>query len=190
MSIEAALAALTDAVQKNTETSLAVIAALKVTGENQERLIAGQAAAIEKVEAPKRTRAKKDEAPADAAEKVDTPPAADTSNTRVVSDDDLRALAGNWLGGKGVDGKADEKLEKAQIDERRAFIASLMTELGTAKLCGPESKLDEDGRKKASFYIMRKAEGLKVDFGADYDFDGDVTQGGEPEAAAEDDLGI
>lgn len=160
---------------------LALIAALKVTGENQERLIAGQAAAIEKVEASKqtRTRAKKDEQ-APAAEK---PESQDDTPTVTVSDDDLRQVAGDFL-------KGDGKLTAEQVTERRDFVASVMAELGTKKLCGPESTLDADGRKKASFFIKRKGEGLKVDFGADYDFDGDVTQGGEPEASAEDDLGI
>lgn len=185
MTIEAAIAGLTEAMNKNTETGLALIAALKVTGENQERLIAGQAAAIEKVEAPKqtRTRAKKDEQ-APVAEKPESQeePLQDTP-TVTVSDDDLRQVAGDFL-------KGDGKLTAEQVTERRDFVASVMAELGTKKLCGPESTLDADGRKKASFFIKRKGEGLKVDFGADYDFDGDVTQGGEPEASAEDDLGI
>lgn len=162
---------------------LALIAALKVTGENQERLIAGQAAAIEKVEAPKqtRTRTKKDEQ-APAADPTPEPEPALTA-TVTVSDDDLRQAAGDFL-------KGDGNLTAEQVTERRDFVASVMAELGTKKLCGPESTLDADGRKKAAFFIKRKGEGLKVNFGADYDFDGDVTQGGEPEASAEDDLGI
>lgn len=181
MSIEAALAGLTEATTKNTETALALIAALKVTNEYQERLVAGQAAAIEKVEAPKRTRgAAKAAEPA----KTEEPAQEPAQETTGVSDDDLRDLAGTYLGGK------NEKtpLTAEQVTERRGFIAAMMKELGTAKLCGPESTLDDDGRKKAAFYIRRASEGLKVDFSADYDFDGDPTQGGAVEE--EEDLGI
>ena len=60
MSLEAVLA-------ENTQAMASLTEMLKVTAANQERLIAGQQAALEKVDAPARartTRAKKDDAPA------------------------------------------------------------------------------------------------------------------------------
>lgn len=172
MSIDTALAEL------NTNI-LSLIAALKVTSEFQERLVAGQAAAIDKVEGAKTTRrsTKKDEAPVVDPVVAETPKV-DAAPTRVVADADLRAAAAAYLKGDGSD-----------PTPRKEFIASVMQELGTPMLCGDKSTLDDDGRKKADFYIRRKAEGLKVDFDAEYDFDGEVTQGdGEPDG--DEDFGI
>ncbi|WP_242136965.1 hypothetical protein [Sphingomonas sp. TREG-RG-20F-R18-01] len=175
MSIDTAIAEL------NTNI-LALVAALKVTGENQERLIAGQGAAIAKVEAPKRTRRTKEEIAADDAAAAATGTASTTeadtgAKARTVSDEELRAIAPKYL-----NGTVDDATKK------REFMQSMMAELGTSKLCGPESKLDADARLRAAFYLERKAEGLPVDFSAEYDFNGDPTQpGSEP---AEDDFGV
>src|SRR3569623_1850902 len=155
MSLEAAIAELT-------QSNLALIAQLKITGENQERLIAGQVAAIDKVEAPKaaRTRAKAAETPAAGPteqKQPETPPAVEPTggDLPTVSDAELKATAQKYLG-------LDQ--DPKSLTERRNFVAAVMKELDTPMLCGEKSTLDNDGRCKAAFYIMRATAGLAVDF--------------------------
>jgi hypothetical protein len=199
MSIEAALAELTAALQENTKTSLAVLAALNVTASNQERLIAGQGAAIDKVEAGKatpapRTRKKATEEPAvmetgaDVAEPVSEPEAKKPA-ARVITEDDLRTLAGEWL---------SAQTDPAKRKEVGEFCKDVAENFGKKKLVGPvvEGKEhlgagidDPEELKQAWFFISRKQAGLPVDFKADYDFDGAIDQGAAP-AAADDEFDI
>jgi len=63
---------------------------------------------------------------------------------------------------------------------RREFIAQISGAIGATV-----STADEDGRRKALFYLERKKSGLDVDFKAEYDFAGDPKQdvGAEDEPA-------
>ena len=175
-------------------------AALNRNSDLLERVIAGQQAALDKIEGPKTTRAPKktaesegaavtqaetpppaavvEEKPAAVAPVVETPPAAAAAAAPEVTDADIRAAATAWMDGTSV-------------EERTAAAAKMSTILAQfgvgGKLTGPESVLDADQRKQARFYIQRWAAGLTVDFGADYDFDGEPTQGAA--APAEDPLG-
>lgn len=169
MSIEKLLGDLITATQEQTKSNLDLITQLKVTASFQERLVAGQAAAIEKVEAPKATRKRA----ADKAAETPTPtpeptpaPAEETAEVAKAAptSDELREIAAGYL-------SMDQ--DAAKITERRNFIGSLLQHFGSPKIAGDESTLDDEQRKQSAFFILRKKGGLSVDFGADYDFDGD-----------------
>jgi hypothetical protein len=199
MSIEATLVELTAALQENTKTSLALSAALGVTSANQERLIAGAEVAIAKVEAGKatpapRTRKKATEEPAatetgaDVAAPVSEPEAKKPTG-RVITEDDLRTLASDFMKA------ATEATERVAAGE---FLKSVAENFGLKKLVGPvvEGKehlgagiSDPEEMKQAWFFISRKQAGLPVDFKADYDFDEAIDQGAAP-AAADDEFDI
>lgn len=160
---------------ENTAAAKELTAALTRVAENQERLIAGQEKAIEKIEAGKgaasRTTKKAESAP----EKSTPEPAAEkkAAEETGVTDADVKAAATAWMNGKS----------KEQRAEAAEFIFAMLDEFGidNRMLTGPESKLSAEQRKQALFYIQRKAAGLPVDFKADYDFDGDPTQGADEE---------
>lgn len=177
MSIEAALAELTSALNKNTE--------------HLARVIAGQEAAMAKLEGTtgtttRRTRKAADEAPAaPAAEKPAAEPAAEktpepaTPAAQTFTQDDLKAVAMEWR-----NSTTDEAARKKQNE---LFVA-IAAHLGVSKMTGPEGPQDSDQIKQAVFFIRRAMAGLKVDFGADYDFDGAPDQGvAAAETPAEDD---
>lgn len=179
MSLELALA-------ENTAVNAALTEVLKQVVGNQERLLAGQIAAIDKIDGVKSGgRAGKKETPAPVAETpvapptvAETPaaPAAPAAPAPVVTDDQIKAAAHAWM------------TDKSEADRLAAakFLGEIMTSFGVGgKLTGPESKLDDEQRRQALFFIQRKAAGLEVNFSADYDFTGDPTQGA---AAAGDDL--
>ena len=174
MSIEVKLDELTKSVLGLTEM-------MKITAANQERLIAGQAAAIEKVEPAKRTRSSKKEDSATGTE--EKTPAAEPEKVevvgRVVSNDELKEIGGKFL-------TAAKDSGPDALTAARDFMNTLLEEFGSPKLTGPETTLDAEQRKKAAFYIERKGAGLPVDLNADYDFDGDPTQAGGAVAATED----
>ena len=189
--IEATLAAL----QANT-------AATEKNNELLERVIAGQTAAIDKIEAPKAARAKKETAPeAPATTPTETPvadpaPATETVKPAVeVTDDELKNAALNWMADVDPAGAADPA--KKDLAKRTAcadFFKAIVANFGLGgTLTGPKSELSAEQRAQALFYIKRKAEGLTVDFNADYDFSGDPTQGGvgneEPAVGDDDGLG-
>lgn len=198
MSIETLLAEQTAAITTNTSTMDKLIAALAVTAQNQERLIAGQAAAIDKVEGAKTTRKTKAEKEAEALTGGvvgNAEPAATVSGVagattaaepKVISEDDLRTLATGWITADGAE-KGSEIYKT-----RGTFMAGVASHLGSPTLAGPKATLDADGRKKAHFYISRKKAGHDVDFGVDYDFDGphDQDTASAPVDEEEDDLGI
>ncbi len=173
MSLEAALA-------ENTAALSALGAILAQIDQNQQRLLAGQAAAIDKVEAPKatRTRKAKDEAPAPAPEPEAAKPAAeepaptesgadDADNASdVISAEDLFAYASGYL-------SEVKDSDPATYQARGKFLKGMLTsEFGDKKI----KELDDaDDRKRVYFYLRRFAAGLKVDFAAEYDFDSDPT---------------
>lgn len=174
MSLEAALAANTEALTAHTEVMKAVVA-------NQERLLAGQQAAIEKIEAPKATRARTKDEPsketkAEPVKETKVEPVKAAADT---TDDDIKAAAAAWTNGASQEARMDAACK----------MKSVLEHFGVGgKLTGPESKLDADMRKQTVFFIKRWAAGLPVDFNADYDFDGDPKQGAA-EAASDDLLG-
>lgn len=191
MSIEERLAENTAAINRNSDLL--------------ERVVAGQAAAIEKIEGAKPSRTKPAAAaPAatPAAEPAQTPAAAEPAATPAaaaaeptpaaaaapaiveVSDDDVKAAALAWMA--KVDPTGTDMAKKTECAQKLTEIVAYFGLDG--KLTGPQSKLDAEQRQQALFFINRWAAGLTVDFSADYDFDGDPTQGAAP-AAAEDPLG-
>lgn len=164
---------LEEALDRNT-------AALLTVAGNQERLLAGQQAAIDKIEGTKAGKAAtppKDKTPA-----ATPQPTAAVVVAGVVSDEMLKNAAVGWMSAS-TKGKAEAEA-KVIKGEAAKFLGEILAHFGCGgKLTGAESKLDDEQRKQAKFFIERKAAGLTVDFSADYDFDGDVKQG----AAAESD---
>ena len=71
-----------------------------------------------------------------------------------------------FLGWLGENPDADE------IKARQAFVVELGNYFGVKQVFA-DGALDEEQRKQALFYLRRKREGLKADFSAEYDFDGD-----------------
>ena len=170
----------------NAMTALATI--MEKVVHNQERLLAGQQAAIEKVAAgnpetairrrrkPKNPDAETqttEESPAatesgeqgatTASDTKAEKPAADTKATPKFAD-----VAQKWLG----------KAEKGS-DEYKARGAKLMGILGHFG-AGKMSELPETAEDEAMFYLKRHVKGLTVTYGAAYDFAGDPEQP-EPE---------
>lgn len=189
MSLEAILAANTDALGAHTAALAANTAIL-------ERVVAGQQAALEKIDsgrpATPRAAPKKDAAPAattaQAAAATETAPVAAATSTpaasittteptvaaSVVTDADLKSAATAWMDGKSQDERLDAVKKLNSVLEHFGLAGS--------KITGPDSKLDDDQRKQARFFVRRWAAGLEVNFSADYDFDGEPTQGAPTEA--------
>jgi len=179
MSIEAKLDALIEALAANT-------AQLTVLAANHERLIAGQQAAIDKIETPKatRTRKPKEEEPAGNAAEAASTGSAEAAATAVVersvSDDDVKKVALQYRE------RAETDAQKKKCAE---FMASLLARYNTPKLVGPDATLDDDQRKEAEFFFRRLLAGCTVDLSADYDLDGDPAQAGAAPAEEDDPLG-
>lgn len=185
MSLEAEIAELRGTITALTEVLKQQIA---VT----ERVVAGQAAAIEKLEAAKpssagtRTRKQKEEpaaaadegksndAPADTASgAADASSASEEKKPAHPTGADLEAHIKAWTG------STDDADERAK---RVAVLRDIATHFG-GKGFAP---LIENPRE-AYFYVERAKAGLTIDFKADYDFDGDPAQGGSA-AATEDEF--
>lgn len=152
--------------------------ALNRVADNQDRLIAGQEAAIAKVEAAKPARAPRKAA----AEPTPEPePAADEASEKLTFKQHtitdaaaLEAYAKEWTGGA----EGDEKVARVQL------LKDMAAHFG----CAPkfaEFAADADRLKQVVFFIERKKAGLDVNLKADYDFDAEPTQGGAPAAAAD-----
>ena len=65
------------------------------------------------------------------------------------------------------------------------FLVAMTAHFGAKALTGPDGLNDPDQLNQAIFFVKRKATGAEVDFGADYDFDGDPAQGATAPAADE-----
>lgn len=177
MSIEALLAENTKAVQD-------LIAAIGVNSGHLERVIAGQEAAMAKLDgkpAPK-SRAKKEDTPPATEKKVE-PAAEEPKKTAVFSlpstEAEMKAYVAAWT---GATDDADERASRVD------FLKALATHFG-GKGYGALVQSEETA-KQAVFFIERKKLGLKVDLNAEYDFDGEPGQGGDSAAEAdEDDFG-
>lgn len=130
-----------------------------------------------------RAAAKKDEPAAaePAAAKADAP-----SWNPDISVEGTRALVAGYV---GQDDNAEAK--KARTENVKALFAHFGVDAFNPVATKPDAKSIEgdDNRRQAVFYITRFAEGLPVDFSAEYDFGADpLTQAVEPaaeEAAAE-----
>lgn len=178
MSIEATVAELTKAV-------LDLSAKLDVNSGHLERVIAGQEAAMAKLEgkpaATTRTRPKKEEPAAAAAEEPKTEPKKVGSNPVTSNipqtEADMKAYVAAWT---GATDDADERASRV------GFLKALADHFGGKGYAALVQS--DDTAKQAVFFIERKKLGLSVDLNAEYDFDGEPGQGGgEPAAAAEED---
>ncbi|AOR76518.1 hypothetical protein [Novosphingobium resinovorum] len=164
---------------------IALTAALNRTADNQERLIAGQQAAIEKIEGAKttttRARKPKDDAPAATTTATEKAPEVEAVKSflpdiKTGDGDALKAHIQPWLGAvaKGT----------PEAAERVGFLKAIAEHFGVEAKFGPLAEGD-DRLKQTLFYFERKKAGKPVDFKVDYDFDGDPEQ--EAEAPAGDD---
>lgn len=147
----------------------ALTAALTRVADNQDRLIAGQEAAMAKLETKStgsgrgKAAAKKAEEKAPEPEPKSFLPAIKTGDA-----DALKAHIGGWT---GATDDADEK--KARV----AFLKDMANHFGCEAKFG-ELAADDDRLKQTLFYVERKKVGLDVNFSHDYDFDGDPAQDG------------
>jgi len=183
------------AFDETTAASIAALtAALTRVGDNQERLLAGQQAAIEKIEAgkPTTTRARKTADPvvaaaAEPAAVVEKPadPApvvAETSKSFLPADvtdaASLEIYVKAWTG--AVTG--DDKVKRVDL------LKAIANHFGVAPKFGPLAET-KDRLTQTLFFIERSKKDLVVDFAADYDFAGDPAQGraSAPAADAADD---
>lgn len=163
----------------------ALTTALNRVADNQDRLLAGQQNAIEKIEAgkPATTRTRKpkekpaaaeaEEKPAAAEAVVETPAAFFTVPATV---DAFKEYVGAWTG--EVDKESPERAKR--VDLLRAIASNF----------GVGAKFPElfPHVKEAVWYIERSKAGLPVDFKADVDFDSDPAIGGAA-PADEDEFG-
>jgi hypothetical protein len=166
----------------------ALTAALGRVADNQERLLAGQQAAIDKLEGgkPATTRSRKTADPV-VAETAKTEAVVEPKPETVVTEtpkpvsflpagvtdaDTLKAYVSEWTG--AVTG--DDKVKR--VDLLKAIAQHLGVEPKFAPLSADAAKL-----KQALFFIERSKADLPVDFSADYDFAGDPKQGGASPAA-------
>lgn len=185
MSLETALA-------ENTAAMTALATIMEKMVHNQERLLAGQQAAIEKVAAgnpetatkrgrgrpPKNADAETpttEESPAatesgeaaatTASEgKVDKPKAETPAATETKATPKFADVSKKWL----------EKAEKGtdEYKKRGAAIMGILGHFGAGKM----SELPEIAEDEAMFYLKRHVKGLTVSYGAAYDFAGDPEQ--------------
>lgn len=175
MSLETVLA-------ENTAALIAHGELLKQIDQNQQRLLAGQQTAIDKVEPVKATRARKtkDETPAtttdtktgEDAAVVEEKTGTTTTAAAPVTAEQLKTFAQGWMVEDGKD--------SATYKERGPFLMDIQKHLGAEKLF---QMTDADDLKKAMFFVRRKKAGLDVNFDVEYDFDGDPEQA---EAAGDD----
>jgi len=199
MSLEQALTA-------NTEAMTALAAIMEKVAHNQERLLAGQQAAIEKVAAgnpdkPTRGRPKKNPEPE--AEPAAETPATDTPTTSEKPADTASGEAAATTASetpaaapdapppfKDVSKRWLDKAEKGSDEHKKRGVAimGILGHFGAGKM----SELKPEDEDKAMFFLKRHVKGLPVNYDAPYDFAGDPLQD-EPvveqvaEAAAEDD---
>jgi hypothetical protein len=187
MSLEATIQALIVVQEKNTDAL--------------ERLLAGREDALEQLKnaaspaaTGTRSRAKKVDTVAETVVENGAAAAATTAATASVetktvarpvdaTNDELKARIAAWLG-----------TDPAQQAERKPQLAALLAQLGSPAVAGEKSTITDEQRYHATFYVERFKAGLPVDFGADYDFDGDpLNQDApaadeEPAAAEEEDM--
>lgn len=167
MSIEQALAELTAAITKNT----AVL----------EQVLAGQGKALEVVAEGKSpttrkssTTKKADDKKADD-KKAEVTTTASSNGIIGATEEQLMTVAKAWVG-KAAD--EDEKKERSAFLAKIAAASGKYAEGENPYAAGPKSKLDDNDRGKAVFFIKRANKlGMDaVDLTADYDFSGKPEQ--------------
>lgn len=178
----------------------ALAAAIAAQTAITERVVLGQQAAIEKLEGAKaastgtRTRRKAGDdaaatpaaeeqgnaAPADTASGVDAASSASEAKP-VLNADGMKALCGAFT--KAAADDTDRAARVAWLKSLAGYFFPNGDVVGTAALVATP-----DNAKKAEFFIERKKAGLDVDFGAEYDFDGDPKQEVASTAAGGDDF--
>lgn len=168
---------------------------LERVADNQDRLIAGQAAAIEKIEAPKTKRetaaekkareaaeaaAAASETAADAGKVTEvastasqaTDAGAAANDAELPTEEQFKLTATTWAG-KAVD-EADKKARAAWLQTMARHLVGETDATKMVFLTGPDSKLTGEDRKKGVFFIKRAhklGDTKHVDFAAPYDFD-------------------
>lgn len=174
MSLEESIIANTEAVNRNSDLL--------------ERVIAGQEAAIAKIEgatgrsAGTRTRATtktetqqeaKPEAAAAAEGKASSAQQGSENHLGITAfdNDSVRAYVQEELIAKIEDAKAREALVKEFI------LPVLCPHFGVKMPFGPEGLKTEEERQQLVFYIKRHIAGLEVNLSQDYDYDGPIDQG-------------
>ena len=192
---------LEQAILDLSEDVTALTAVMEKMIHNQERLLAGQQAAIEKVAAgnpdkPTRGRPKKNAEPEPAAETpaTDTQPTSEKPADTESGEADVKTASDKPAENavppfKDVAKKWMDKAEKGtdEYKKRGVAVMGILGHFGAGKM----SELPEDAEDKAMFFLKRHVKGLPVNYDAPYDFAGDPLQD-EPEvsggeAAAEDD---
>lgn len=150
------------------------------------QLAAGQAKALDKIEAPKPRATAKTKAEAAPATETTTaaaaPKAVDHLGIKDLSADGFKAFVGEI-----ITGVTDAEKKTALVKD--FILGALCPHFGVEKAFGPEGVKTEDERRQFVFYVKRHMAGLKVDLNADYDFDGPIDAAVESAAAADDDLG-
>lgn len=164
-------------------------AALKANTAILERVVAGQGAAMERLEnaKPATTRGAKKAAEATVVaepaakteEKVAETPKTEAApavpKIKLGDGEALKAYVSAWTG------STDDAEERAKrVDLLKAIAAHLGVAPKFGELMG--------NVREVQFYIERAKAGLPVDFNADYDFDGSPDQGGSEPAADESDF--
>lgn len=170
------------------EALLEHTAALKENTAVLQRVVAGQQAAIEKIEGAKpattRTRApKKDDTPAPAPTEEQV--AGDTPQSflpgiKVGDDEGLKAHVQPWL--------AEATKGSPEALARVDFLKSASAHLGVEPKF-PQIAAEADRLKQFLFFFERKKAGIDVNFSAEYDFDGDPKQDAAPAAGDDSDFG-
>ena len=174
-------------IEELTGTVAALIAIVEKQVGIQERLAAGAAAAMEKMESGKagaaegkatRTRKPKDaEAEATPTPKPAEEPAPTASGAEdaasVASDVSFGEFAKKWMNDvPNLDTKDKSSAGYPEYQKRGKLLMGILGHFGVAKV----GELPEEKHSKAKFFIERSIAGKEVDFDADYDFAGDPAQ--------------
>jgi hypothetical protein len=189
--------------------------ALNLVAGNQERLIAGQAAAMEKLEGgatatsgrkPRGSSSSSSSKPAEAAEPVVAAPVVETkpavhvllaspnaSTKKNAKGEDeatgayrAAAFTREELKNETI-GWLGDTTDAAERKARMEFVKAMADHFGVKQLLAADGGISEPEQfKQALFYLRRKRAGLAVNFSQDYDFDADPLADTTPEPAAED----
>lgn len=196
MSIEAKIEALTAAIEKNTAQQGELIAVLTKNTDTMGVMIDGRQEALEALTS-KDAEPKKPAKKAAAKKAKEEPAAEEPAAEEPKEEPKTKAKADAWdpdLSAEGIRNHFVPYISGATGDEKQKRVdqlAGILAELGADTINPTEGKThleSDDDRRKAVFYITRYANGLPVDFKADYDFNADpLTQATEP-AASDDDL--
>lgn len=179
MSLETKIEELTGAV-----SALSALVATQVA--IQERLVAGQAAALEKIDAgkdkvaaaPRRSRAAKEEPEATATPKTAEP--APTESGAEDADSASNKPAAYSFADYTKAWLNSQEQGSAEYKRRGKLLMSILGNFGAGKI----SEVDEKHHAAAVFFVKRDEAGKTIEFDAEYDFAGDPAQELEADDAA------